>query len=391
MRKNILHLIVGFTVLLSFFVAISCATVKQDEPEAPGMTHNEMLQELGIVTNLGELKDPEGNPLPEDYNPLGKKCGVFSPVKEIYFAGYYYYAGRSQYLIDDYKAGLGGLYTSGTDDSWVESQYKNCIGADVDGDGFDEVVVVYYASNTLYLKVIDNDNGTYGEYNKAIITGITGDLPAIPQYQPALAKGDLDGDGKDELILGFSYWAWILDDKDSDYAVTSKNYPNSRDLYIAAGDIDGDSQDEFIITYYYSNNAYCDIFDGDFSTPFITRYNYHLFVALYGFTFEQRVHVVMGDIDGDRLDEIVFHGESSVGNEHWSLLAMDDAKHGFAWLDFFTYTWQDNNVAYIFGGYTYSPALAILDYNGDGLDDIFASDAVYDYKIGSCASARLRC
>jgi hypothetical protein len=385
MKKNVPYLrVINVIILLCFFVTISCATVKQGEPEEPELSHNEMLQGLGIVTNMDDLTDPDGNSLPDGYNPLGKKCGVFSPLKEIYFAGYYYYAGRSQYLIDDSKAGLGGLYTSGTDDSWVESHYKNCIGADVDGDGFEEVVVVYYASGTLYLKVIDNDNGTYGEYNKPVITGITGNLPVFPQYQPALAKGDLDGDGKDELIMGFSYWAWILEDKDSDYAVTSRNYSNSRDLYIAAGDIDGDSQDEFIITYYYGNNAYCDIFDGDFSTPFITRYNYHLHAAdLYSFTFEQRVHVCMGDIDGDRLDEIVFHGESSVGNEHWSLLAMDDAKHDFAWLDFFTYTWQDNNALYIFGGYTHSPALAILDYNGDGLDDIFASTAIYDYKVGS--------
>ena len=375
--------------MLFLFIIISCPPVNQpkpDETDGPGsqkLSHNKMLQELGIVTNLGDLKDPDGNPLPDDYNPLGKKYGVFSPLKEIYFAGYYYYAGRSQYLVDDCQANLEGLYTSPADDSWVASQYKNCIGADVDGDGLDEVVIVYFGGSTpngtLNLKVIDNQNGTFSEYNKVIVSGIES-LPNFPQYQPGLAGGDLDKDGKDEVIMSFSYYAYIIEDKDHNYELTSKNYSNSSTLYVATGDIDGDSQDEFIITYYYGSNAYCDIFDGDFTNPFAIRYNYTLHAANLGHTFEQRVHVCMGDIDGDRLDEIVFHGESEPGHERWSICVMDDAKNDFKWLDFFTWTFLET-LPYLANGF--SPALAILDYNGDGLDDIFASNAIYDYKVGS--------
>ncbi len=344
-----------------------------------------MFKGLGVNTDPDEPTDPEGNPLPEDYNPLGKKCGVFSPLNEIFFAGVYSsFNDKSNYLIDDLKAGLGGLYTSASGNSWEESTFENCIGADVDGDGFQEVVVIYFGGSvpdsTLNLKVIDNEGGTWTEYNKTIMTGIES-VPAISQYQPALAKGDLDCDGKDELIMGFAYYAYIIEDADSGYSLTSKNYSHSRDLYIAAGNIDGDPGDEFIVTYYYSGNAYCDIFDGDFSHPFLSRYEYHLHNEnlLGGFTVEQQVHACMGDIDGDLIDEIVFHGESNVGDEVWSLLAMDDAKTGFAWLDFYTCTFDNRRIWE--GGF--SAALTLLDCNGDGLTDIFASNGIYDYKPGS--------
>ena len=370
MREHAARKVVGGAILvISALALMSCPW-----PWTRRDKHLRMLEGLGLETELGAATDPEGNPLPDDYNPLGGKRGVFHPLEEVYFAGFDHSA-KTQYLVDDLQAGLADLYTSG-DDSWAGSQYKNCIGADVDGDGFEEVVVVYYASGTLRLKVIDNDNGLYDEYNKDLITGITGDLPVFPHYQPALAKGDLDGDGSDELILGFAYYAYLVDDRDTDYAVTSKNYPSSRDLYIAAGDLDGDSEDEFIVTYYYGGTAYCDVFDGGFSAPFPSRYEYTLHAANLAFTFEQRVHVAMGDIDGDGFDEIVFHGESYVGKELWSLLAMDDAKHDFAWLDFFTWTYRNDT---IWGG-ALSPALAILDYNGDCIDDIFASVAVFRYK-----------
>ena len=115
------------------------------------------------------------------------------------------------------------------------------------------------------------------------------------------------------------------------------------------------------------------------SAPFLSRYNYTLHAANLSFTFEQRVHVAMGDIDGDGFDEIVFHGESYSGQERWSLLAMDDAKSDFAWLDFFTWTWRSDLVWV----WNFSAGLAILDYNGDNVDDIFASIAVFRYKEDS--------
>jgi len=82
MKKNVPYLVViNIILLLCFFVTISCATVKQGDLEEPALGHNEMLQELGIVTNLGGLTDPEGNPLPDDYNPLGKNAEYSAPSK----------------------------------------------------------------------------------------------------------------------------------------------------------------------------------------------------------------------------------------------------------------------------------------------------------------------
>jgi hypothetical protein len=386
MKKNSPYLIINIIILLCFFITISCAT-KPDETE---LSHNQMLQGLGIVTDLDDLKDPDGNPLPDDYNPLGKKRGVFNPINEIYFTGYYQYANKDQYLVEfrnDPSDGIYGLYTT-TDDSWVASSYKNCIGADVDGDGFEEVVIVYFGGSTpngtLNLKVIDNTNGTYSEYDKVVVSGIES-LPILPQYQPGLAKGDLDKDGRDEIIMTFSHYVYVLEDKNNDYAITSRNYSESPDIYVAAGDIDGDAQDEFIVSYHTpSGYAYCDIFDGDLSAPTLIV-DYPLLAPNIdnGHQYQHNVHVCMGDIDGDRLDEIVFLGERR-DYDAWNVLAMDDARHNLEWLDFFHYSDPSDGVITI-GGEN-QPTLAILDYNGDGLDDIFANKRIFGYKVGSSSA-----
>jgi hypothetical protein len=155
-----------------------------------------VLEGLGIKTDLGDLKDPDGNPLPDGYNPLGRKYGVFNPIKEIYTAGYTvqvptefppYTMDIHQCLFDYKGTELKKLHYSG-DDSWTSSQFKNCVGADVDGDGFEEVVIVYYddSSDTLNLKVIGNQDGSYVEKDKVIARGVTS-VASLPQYQPALA------------------------------------------------------------------------------------------------------------------------------------------------------------------------------------------------------------
>jgi hypothetical protein len=371
-------------LVIPLLTLLSCPSPLDPGAENP---HLITLGDLGLDTDIGPATDPDGVPLPDDYNPLGGPCGVFNPLNEIFVAGFSSISGRSQYLIDDLAAGLTPLY-SFSDDTWAGSTYKNSVGADVDGDGLEEVVAVYYGNHTLYLKRIDYTGGTYDEYNVSLITGINsgddpGYFPDCPEYQPALAAGDFDGDGKDELILGFSYHAWVVDDEDAGFAVEHHSYSNSKDLYVAAGDVDGDSRDEFIITYHYSGNAYCDIFDGSFSAPFVSRQDYTLHASNLNCTYAGNVHAAMGDIDGDGLDEIVFHGQSQGSGDLWYLSAMDDARSGFDWLDFLTWTWRSDDVFSYMQYGAYSPALAILDYNGDGLEDIFASLGVFQYDDGS--------
>ena len=375
------NLSVIFALCVLLFAIVSCTS----GPGAPGAKdHLAVLEDLGIKTDLGDLKDPEGNTLPDDYNPLGRKYGVFNPVKEVYTAGYAvevpselppYNPITIHQCLFDYP---GTKLHYSFDDAWTSSQFKSCVGADVDGDGFEEVAVVYFddADDSLKLKVIDNQGGFYEEYNKVIVTGLT-ITPSFTPYQPALAKGDLDGDERDELIVGFAYWVYIIDDRDHNYSVTSRNYPQSSDLYLAAGDVDWDSRDELVVTCHSGGYAYCDVYDGGFFDPLlIDRVALgHLFANNMNIEYEQNVHVCIGNIDGDGYEEIVLYGECRNYSPGWAVTAMkyDPDSEGFEWMDFYFFT-QRSDVA----GPSSQPTLAILDYDGDSLREIFASRSVYE-------------
>jgi hypothetical protein len=338
----------------------------EDVEEEEGNAHNQMLEGLGINTDIPGPTDPDGNPLPEGYNPFGRRHTVFNPIDEIYFAGFAY-NGRNQYLIDDADALYDDLYTT-EDDSWTGSQYKNVIGADVDGDGRDELVIVYYVSTetTLYLKVVDLVLGEYVEHDSVITSDVSA-VPALPEYMPGLAAGDFDDDDRDEIAVTFTN-LYVIDDMDADFEVTVREYNHSREMYTAAGDIDGDDQDELIVTYHFNGYGYCDIFDGDLSSPLLLTHLLH--APDLAHTYEHNVHVKMADVDGDHLDEMVFLGERRDYDRAWNVTIMDDARSGFSWLDFLFWTAPEG---------CYSQSLAVGDYNGDGKDDIFASNWVLSY------------
>jgi hypothetical protein len=346
--------------------AVGEDAAEEDVEEEEGNPHTQMLENLGLDTSPPEPTDPDGNPLPEGFNPFGRRHTVFNPIDEIYFAGFGY-GERNQYLIDDAGASYDDLYST-VDDSWAGAAYKNVIGADVDGDGFEEVVIVYYvpADTTLYWKVINIEMGVYVEYDGIVADGISR-VPALPEYMPGLAAGDLDGDGMDEVAVTFAD-LFVIDDMDADFKVSMRPYDHSREMYVAAGEIDGDGIDELIVTYHFNGYAYCDIFDGDLSAPLLLETQL-LHAPGLAHTYEHNVHVQMGDIDGDHLDEMVFLGERR-DYSAWNVTAMDDARAGFKWLDFFF--WTDPQICN-------SQSLAVGDYDGDGIDDIFASNWVIRY------------
>jgi hypothetical protein len=195
----------------------------------------------------------------------------------------------------------------------------------VDGDGFEEVVVVYYDGISLNLKVIDNQDGSYVESDYVIT--LAASTPALPQYQPALAAGDFDGDDRDEIFVGFNYHVYMLEDQDSGYALTTSpsNY-STADLYLATGDLDCDSKDELVVTCHAGGYAYCEVYDGDLSSPFFLSgaLNNTFTDGIHSMTawYEQHVHVCVGDIDGDPYEEIVLHGECRDFGPGWLVTAL---------------------------------------------------------------------
>lgn len=368
--------------------------------DASPPTHEQMLKKLGIETALGPPLAPDGKPLPKKYNPLARPRVSLMAKQELFVAGFKKSgaaapcAGTMQCLYEDRDAAHAPLHAT-SDDSWTSSEFKNVIGADVDGDGFDEVVAVYYAAadKKLKIKVIDRDaSGSYSDHDGEVATGLTKTPAAHKHFHPSLAAGDVDGDGDDEIVVGFAKLYLVSVDLDAkkgtSFSVTSKEHSGSTEIFVAAGDLDGDGDDEIAATYHKNTGyAYLDVYDGGLAaTPLRNEHLLHAASVSGGHTYQQNVHVAMGDIDGDRRDEIVFHGDRRDSGS-WTITAMDDASKKLAWLDLFQCTYDT-------AGPTvgkFQPTLQLLDYDGDGVDDIFASSVVLGYKSGSTRGGGSSC
>lgn len=361
------------------------------EGEAPPKTHDEILAGLGLNTNLGGLKDKRGQSLPTEYHPLRKPITTFRPRAETYVAGILWDAGQNNprlrdVLFDD-KAGserYGRLdYHAPSSDTWTNSVYKNAIMADLDGDGLDEILAIYYVeaeSRLDYVLFDPGDNTSIGGTLVPNATAPTQEVVDSAWQQPNLAKGDFDGDGKQEVAIGWFGLAIAELNAKGDITVTQRSLaidgvtPDGEAVFVAGGDLDGDANDELAVTY--STGAITEgrvrIYDG--SERILDRQMAftHPNPTSAARTCRQ-AQVGIADIDGDHLGEVVFFGRT-YGNGwdyRWQVFLMDDlqnAPEANPWVPF------DHD-----GGYTEGEVpnpFVLLDVNGDSVADIFAGENV---------------
>jgi hypothetical protein len=83
-------------------------------------------------------------------------------------------------------------------------------------------------------------------------------------HQPALAKGDFDADGKDEIAVGFggSMFSTSWTNRPPAINTQSPFTGNPNSLFVAAGDVDGDPVDELVASYSENGVAKYTIYDG---------------------------------------------------------------------------------------------------------------------------------
>ncbi|MHA2156620.1 MAG: hypothetical protein ACXABU_14855 [Candidatus Hodarchaeales archaeon] len=217
---------------------------------------------------------------------------------------------------------------------------------------------------------------------------------------PLLKAGELDGDGREEIVLTTTgpavYRGWVYEydvrnnnfsqsygwnsDLDSYYPVnyildrhsSLYSYRDSNENIIALGDVDGDRRDEIIYLVRKSNNRIADyeasilILDDK-----INMYRELACLDIKSISGKSLIGGAMnsGDLDGDGFDEIAvfcLYPENTFG------LIFDDIRSHFT----INKTWEPEELSSIVG-----KELVLGDVDADGMDEIILStgDNTPDY------------
>jgi len=182
---------------------------------------------------------------------------------------------------------------------------------DLDGDGTDEIITAPGPGKKNPAEINIFDSGGNPLAGLSIIAGPY-------KYGAYVAGGDLDGDGRSEVIVGagggsrnpaevkvFVYDEGGLKDSGIDLLAYNTGYG----VRVAAGDVDGDGIDEIITApgAGRKNRGVIKIWKvdsslgtGQWSTTF-----YKEFTVVHEYEYTHGVSVGSGDIDGDGVDEII--------------------------------------------------------------------------------------
>lgn len=205
--------------------------------------------------------------------------------------------------------------------------HRQTIFADLDGDGYDDMITPGGTPNRLFVRM-NNGDGTYGAITTNSFGAVTGTTTSN-DFQ----VGDVDGDGNLDLVMliqadagGFpaaynTYLRYRLGNGDGTFSnptlgaetlieANTETQPQARDYSFQLGDLDGDGADEMIVYddkyrapasgtdnavgFYVYDSAF-NLIDSD-TTP--------------GFVPNMETGVV-GDIDGDGKEDLVVENSAN--------------------------------------------------------------------------------
>jgi len=355
------------TFLTITLVALAgCGGGSDKPPPRKPTTEQGMFDSLGIDTKATPrtYTDRQGTPrtLGEGYNPLGRGVRTLQRIPEIYLAGRGIGGNFTrQMLLDDLKnkpimAPLPPTPMTLSDpmDGWVENDLTASLAADLDGDGIEEVVNVYFVKTTMELHAnvvrcttgCTGNGGTFTNVKDSRLTiqDATAVPPSRPWFKHGLTAADVDGDGKQELVVANFGGLHVCKASTADFSFTcASRVPNpSNRMSVASGRFDDDPQrtnDAVVVAFASATGAVASVavYDGTpdaFGANSFTGPDREptqlsiLFADQTAVWTYSEAYVAAGDFDLDGRDEIVLAGRRA-GTDNHDLILMDDRLTSF--------------------------------------------------------------
>ena len=244
---------------------------------------------------------------------------------------------------------------------------------DIDGDGKPDLVVTNYNSNTVSVYRNTSTSGSITTSSFAVNVDFT--TGSNPQ---GVALGDVDGDGKPDLVVTNegSNTVSVYRNTSTSGSITASSFATNVDFTtgtnpygIAIGDIDGDGKRDLVVTNYGSNTV--SVYRNISTSGSITSGSFATNIDFT--TGSYPIGIAIGDIDGDGKPDLAV---TNAGSNTVSIYMNTSTSGSITSGSFAT------NVDFTTGSNPYS--VAIGDIDGDGKPDLvvanYSSNTVSVYR-----------
>ncbi|WP_455207237.1 FG-GAP repeat domain-containing protein [Kaarinaea lacus] len=417
-HKKRLSAVAGMLVMFSL-TACSGGGGSNNDPNTsntPKSSVEESLNTLGVDTTVTQRVDDDHDPLPDSYSPFGS-IETVDKFDELLIVGVPLssaFGVSNAVAMVEQVPDAGNVFATemlfsptAQQTPWALSVgqapvSKRAIStADIDGDGLEEILVVYQLANdtAIYLQTIDDAESTFLFSTPVVIHQSTVD-------SLALETGDFDGDGHVDAVLALTTGdtarllflhndSSVLSLSGQQVELLAVRAADNLQLAVSAGNIDYDREDELavVLNEFYQAASGANR-DSGFARYYVFDDGNHDYAELASNTVEGvgvdavrtaiNADVVIADIDGDNVGEVVFGGLTNFAPTNqceygYLLLALDDQKREFAPLgSHYVQPFQASDCSASATLSLRSFHINALDIDNDGADEIQANQLVFE-------------